>query len=119
VAAEPTTSSQHGVGSCERGGGGVVDDKVSELDVRVRGPAPARSDSRAPGRARGHHAATLAFAFTLRHPQTAGNLIGATAPRQLDESIAAVALAGRLTDTDLGDLRALSAGAARSEPGER
>jgi len=62
--------------------------------------------------------ATLAVAFTLCHPRTASTLVGATAPRQLDDAIAAVALAGRLTESDLDDLRALAAGAAQSEPSE-
>jgi L-glyceraldehyde 3-phosphate reductase len=52
--------------------------------------------------------ATLAVAFTLGHPRTASTLVGATAPRQLDEAIAAVALAQRLTDRDLDALRALA-----------
>ena len=52
--------------------------------------------------------ATLAVAFTLSHPRTASTLVGATAPRQLDEAIAAVALAERLTDADLSELRALA-----------
>jgi L-glyceraldehyde 3-phosphate reductase len=52
--------------------------------------------------------ATLAVAFTLRHPRASSTLVGATAPRQLDEAIAAVALAERLTDEDLAELRALA-----------
>jgi aryl-alcohol dehydrogenase-like predicted oxidoreductase len=63
--------------------------------------------------------ATLAVAFTLCHPRTAGTLIGATAARQLDQAIAAVGLAARLTESDLGDLRALAAGTAQSEASER
>jgi aryl-alcohol dehydrogenase-like predicted oxidoreductase len=58
--------------------------------------------------------ATLAVAFTLRHPHTASTLVGATAPRQLDEAIAAVAVAEGLTDDDLSELRALAERA--SEP---
>jgi L-glyceraldehyde 3-phosphate reductase len=58
--------------------------------------------------------ATLAVAFTLCHPRAASTLVGATAPRQLDEAIAAVALAERLTDEDLSELRALAGRA--SEP---
>jgi L-glyceraldehyde 3-phosphate reductase len=52
--------------------------------------------------------ATLAVAFTLRHPRTASTLVGATAPRQLDEAIAAVALAERLSEEDLAALRVLA-----------
>jgi len=62
--------------------------------------------------------ATLAVAFTLCHRRTASTLIGATSSRQLDEAIAAVALAQRLTQSDLGDLRALAAGAAQSGPSD-
>jgi len=62
--------------------------------------------------------ATLAVAFTLCHPRTASTLVGATAPRQLDDAIAAVAMAERLTESDLADLRALPAGAGQSEPSE-
>jgi L-glyceraldehyde 3-phosphate reductase len=56
--------------------------------------------------------ATLAIAFTLRHPRTASTLIGATAPAQIDAALAAVELAERLTDEDLAQLRALAAGSA-------
>jgi aryl-alcohol dehydrogenase-like predicted oxidoreductase len=52
--------------------------------------------------------ATLALAFTLCHPRAATALVGATAPRQLDGAIAAVALAERLTDQDLTELRTLA-----------
>jgi L-glyceraldehyde 3-phosphate reductase len=53
--------------------------------------------------------ATLAIAFTLRHPRTASTLIGATVPSQIDAALAAVALAERLTDEDVAELRALAA----------
>jgi L-glyceraldehyde 3-phosphate reductase len=53
--------------------------------------------------------ATLAIAFTLRHPRTASTLIGATAPGQIDAALDAVALADRLSADDLGQLRALAA----------
>jgi aryl-alcohol dehydrogenase-like predicted oxidoreductase len=53
--------------------------------------------------------ATLAIAFTLRHPRTASTLIGATAPAQIDAALAAIALAARLTDDDVAELRALAA----------
>ncbi|MFL5863218.1 MAG: aldo/keto reductase [Solirubrobacteraceae bacterium] len=60
--------------------------------------------------------ATLAIAFTLRHPRTASTLIGATAPAQIDAALAAVALADRLTSDDVAQLREL-AGRSRAEPG--
>jgi aryl-alcohol dehydrogenase-like predicted oxidoreductase len=53
--------------------------------------------------------ATLATAFTLCHPRTAATLIGATRPEQINAAIDAVALAERLTEADLGELRALAA----------
>ncbi len=53
--------------------------------------------------------ATLAIAFTLLHPRTASTLIGATTPAQIDAALAAVALAERLTDDDVAELRALAA----------
>jgi L-glyceraldehyde 3-phosphate reductase len=52
--------------------------------------------------------ATLAIAFTLRHPRTASTLIGATAPAQIDAALAALALADRLTPEDEAELRALA-----------
>ena len=54
--------------------------------------------------------ATLAVAFTLRHPRTASTLIGATAPAQIDAALAAVSLAERLTAADVDRLRELAAG---------
>jgi aryl-alcohol dehydrogenase-like predicted oxidoreductase len=54
--------------------------------------------------------ATLAIAFTLAHPRTACALIGATRPAQIDAAIEAVAVADRLTATDLEELRALAVG---------
>jgi aryl-alcohol dehydrogenase-like predicted oxidoreductase len=53
--------------------------------------------------------ATLAVAFTLVNPLTASTLIGATTPAQVDQSIAAIDLADRLTGEQLGRLRALAA----------
>jgi aryl-alcohol dehydrogenase-like predicted oxidoreductase len=50
----------------------------------------------------------VAIAFTLRHPRTAATLIGATRPEQIDDAIAAVELAGRLSDDDLSRLRSLT-----------
>lgn len=52
--------------------------------------------------------ATLAIAFTLRHPRTAATLIGATRPEQIDEALAAVVLTARLTEGDLAHLRDLA-----------
>jgi aryl-alcohol dehydrogenase-like predicted oxidoreductase len=52
--------------------------------------------------------ATLAIAFTLRHPRTAATLIGATRPAQIDAAVEAVALAERLSAADLAELRALA-----------
>jgi L-glyceraldehyde 3-phosphate reductase len=52
--------------------------------------------------------ATLAIAFTLLHPRTASTLIGATSPTQIDAALAAVALAERLSDDDVAELRALA-----------
>ena len=54
--------------------------------------------------------ASLAIAFTLRHPRTASTLIGATAPEQIDAALAAVALAERLTPEEMAALRALAEG---------
>jgi aryl-alcohol dehydrogenase-like predicted oxidoreductase len=54
--------------------------------------------------------ATLAVAFTLRHPRTASTLIGATAPAQIDAALDAVSLAERLTAADVARLRELAAG---------
>ncbi|HEX3978888.1 MAG TPA: aldo/keto reductase [Solirubrobacteraceae bacterium] len=52
--------------------------------------------------------ATLAIAFTLLHPRTASTLIGATSPAQIDAALAAVALAERLAEEDVAQLRALA-----------
>jgi L-glyceraldehyde 3-phosphate reductase len=52
--------------------------------------------------------ATLAIAFTLRHPRTAATLIGATRPQQIDDALAAVHLAARLTDDELTQLHELA-----------
>jgi aryl-alcohol dehydrogenase-like predicted oxidoreductase len=54
--------------------------------------------------------ASLAIAFTLRHPGTASTLIGATAPAQIDAALAAVALAERLGPEEMAALRALADG---------
>ncbi len=63
---------------------------------------------RDPAQQLGVSPATLAIAFTLRHPRTAATLIGATRPQQIDEALAAVQLAGRLSDHDLTRLRDLA-----------
>ncbi|MGZ4296093.1 MAG: aldo/keto reductase [Solirubrobacteraceae bacterium] len=52
--------------------------------------------------------ATLAIAFTLRHPRTAATLIGATAAQQIDAALDAVSLAERLTPSDVAELRGLA-----------
>jgi aryl-alcohol dehydrogenase-like predicted oxidoreductase len=52
--------------------------------------------------------ATLAIAFTLRHPRAASTLIGATAPAQIDTALGAVTLAERLGPEELAALRALA-----------
>ena len=52
--------------------------------------------------------ATLAISFTLLHPRTAATLIGATHPEQIDAAVEAVGVAGRLSATDVAELRALS-----------
>jgi aryl-alcohol dehydrogenase-like predicted oxidoreductase len=57
--------------------------------------------------------ATLAIAFTLRHPRTASTLVGATAPAQIDAALAAIELAERLTGDDVAQLRALATHTAR------
>ena len=57
--------------------------------------------------------ATLAIAFSLLHPRTASTLIGATGAAQIDAALAAVALAERLSDDDVAELRALAARSAR------
>jgi L-glyceraldehyde 3-phosphate reductase len=52
--------------------------------------------------------ATLAVAFTLVNPLTASTLVGATTPTQIDQSVAAIELADRLTGEQLNQLRALA-----------
>jgi aryl-alcohol dehydrogenase-like predicted oxidoreductase len=63
---------------------------------------------REPAERLGVSPATLAIAFTLRHPRTAATLIGATRPEQIDDALAAVELAKRLTDGELSRLRELA-----------
>jgi aryl-alcohol dehydrogenase-like predicted oxidoreductase len=62
---------------------------------------------REPARRLGVSPATLAIAFTLRHPRTAATLVGATRTEQIDDAMAAVSLAERLTEKDIASLRAL------------
>jgi aryl-alcohol dehydrogenase-like predicted oxidoreductase len=52
-------------------------------------------------------AAALAVAFVLDHPLLASVLIGATAPAQLDDVVAGVALHDQLSDADRARLRGL------------
>jgi L-glyceraldehyde 3-phosphate reductase len=80
----------------------------AELDDPPRQRALALGAAlREPAQQLGVSPATLAIAFTLRHPRTAATLIGATRPEQIDEALAAVQLAGRLSDDDLSRLRDL------------
>ncbi len=55
----------------------------------------------------GTSAAALAVAFVLDHPSLASVLVGATAPAQLDEVVAGVALHAELSDDDRARLRGL------------
>jgi aryl-alcohol dehydrogenase-like predicted oxidoreductase len=80
-----------------------------ELDSPSRQRALALGAAlREPAQRLGVSPATLAIAFTLRHPRTAATLVGATRPEQIDEAIAAVELAGRLADDELSRLRNLT-----------
>jgi L-glyceraldehyde 3-phosphate reductase len=54
-----------------------------------------------PARRLGTTPATLAIAFTLRHPRAATTLIGATRPEHIDAAVEAVALAERLSPDDM------------------
>lgn len=63
---------------------------------------------RAPAQRLGVSPATLAIAFTLRHPRTAATLIGATRPEQIDDALAAVELAGQMSETNARQLRDLA-----------
>lgn len=55
----------------------------------------------------GTTAATLAVAFALAHPRTASVLVGATSVAQVEENLGAIELLGRLSATDLEELRGL------------
>jgi L-glyceraldehyde 3-phosphate reductase len=52
--------------------------------------------------------ATLAIAFTLRHPRTAATLIGATAPAHIDAALEAASLAESLGAAEEAQLRELA-----------
>jgi len=51
--------------------------------------------------------AALAVAFALSKPEVATVLFGATKPTQIEQNVAAIALAERLTDQDSADLTAI------------
>ena len=74
--------------------------RVRELALGAELREPARRLQTTP--------ATLAIAFTLRHPRAASTLIGATAPAQIDAAVDAVALADHLGPEALAALRALA-----------
>ncbi len=74
--------------------------RVRELALGAALRSPARRLQTTP--------ATLAIAFTLRHPRAASTLIGATAPAQIDAALGAVTLAERLGPDELAALRALA-----------
>jgi aryl-alcohol dehydrogenase-like predicted oxidoreductase len=63
---------------------------------------------RAPAQRLGVSPATLAIAFTLRHPRAAATLIGATRTTQIDEALAAVKLAGQMSEGNARQLRELA-----------
>ena len=76
----------------------------------ARAPARVRAGAalRAPAQRLGVSPATLAIAFTLRHPRTAATLIGATRTEQIDEAMAAVELAGQMSAGNARQLRELA-----------
>lgn len=98
--------------------GGALSGKYAEGQTgRLSGEpdSPARQRAlelgaalRAPAQRLGVSAATLAIAFTLRHPRTAATLIGATRPEQIDDALAAVELAGQMSETNARQLRELA-----------
>jgi aryl-alcohol dehydrogenase-like predicted oxidoreductase len=92
--------------------GKYADGGTGRLTGEPQDPRMARALSigaalREPARRLDVSPATLAIAFTLRHPRTAATLIGATRTEQIDDALAAIALAERLTETDIASLRAL------------
>jgi L-glyceraldehyde 3-phosphate reductase len=98
--------------------GGALSGKYAEghtgrLSAEADSPARQRALAlgtalREPARRLGVAPATLAIAFTLRHPRTAATLIGATRPEQIDEALAAVDLAEQLSQADMQQLRELA-----------
>jgi L-glyceraldehyde 3-phosphate reductase len=98
--------------------GGALSGKYAEAQtgrLSAEPDSPARQRALALGAALREPAArlrvspaTLAIAFTLRHPRTAATLIGATRPEQIDDALAAVALACRLSDDEIAPLRELA-----------
>lgn len=89
------------------GGAGRLSDALDA--PRSRAPLAIGAALRPMAERLGAAPATLAIAFTLLHPRTASTLIGATRPAHIDEAIEAIELAGRLSDRDIAELRALSA----------
>jgi L-glyceraldehyde 3-phosphate reductase len=98
--------------------GGALSGKYAEGETgRLSGElgSPARRRAlelgaalREPAQRLGVSPAALAIAFTLRHPRTAATLIGATRPEQIDDALAAVELAARLTEDESSRLRELA-----------
>ncbi len=93
-------------GKYARGGSGRLSSELH--DPRSQRSLALGAALREPARRLGVSPATLAIAFTLRHPRTAATLIGATRPQQIDEAFSAVELAARLSDDDLARLRDLA-----------
>jgi L-glyceraldehyde 3-phosphate reductase len=109
------------VPSATLAGGGLTGKYSNGDSGRLRGqrqdPRVARAIAlgerlRAPAQRLDTTPAGLAIAFTLCHPRTASTLVGATSRAQLDTAADAVALADRLTATDVEALRALAGAAA-------
>ena len=93
--------------------GKYADGSAGRLSAELESPRRRRelelgAALREPARGLDTSPATLAIAFTLRHPRTASTLIGATAPGQIDAALDAVALAERLTPEAVAELRALA-----------
>jgi L-glyceraldehyde 3-phosphate reductase len=98
--------------------GGALSGKYAEghtgrLSGELDSPARRRAFElgvalRAPAQRLGVSPATLAIAFTLRHPRTAATLIGATRAEQVDEALAAVELAGQMSAGNARQLRDLA-----------
>ena len=103
--------------------GGLLSGKYADgvADGRMAGaledPASARARGAAGELAQlagewGTSAAALAIAFVLDHPVIASALVGATAPEQLDQTLAGVELHAQLTAEQRARLRAVAAAAA-------